>query len=164
MSNRHKRTLDAIFSDPVSAGIVWADVERMLVHYGAVVSERAGSRVAVRLGLRVAVFHRPHPQKDGEEVHDQGRSRVPHHGGAHAMNYKGYIARVLYDGEEKVLRGRVAGIDDLVTFEARSVDELEREFRVSVDEYLAFCAEQRLDPQEPRSNPARMVDTERLAS
>jgi len=77
------------------------------------------------------------------------------------MNYKGYIARVLYDGEEKVLRGRVAGIDDLVTFEARSVDELEREFHLSVDEYLSFCAEQRSDPQEPRPNPARMVDTER---
>ncbi|HEY0021441.1 MAG TPA: type II toxin-antitoxin system HicA family toxin [Longimicrobium sp.] len=67
MSNRHKRTLDAIFSDPVSASIVWADVERMLVHYGAVVSERAGSRVAVRLGLRVAVFHRPHPQKEAKK-------------------------------------------------------------------------------------------------
>jgi predicted HicB family RNase H-like nuclease len=80
------------------------------------------------------------------------------------MNYKGYVARVLYDGEEKILRGRVAGIDDQVTFEATSVDELEREFHTSVDEYLAFCAEQRLDPQEPRPNPARMVDTERLAS
>lgn len=80
------------------------------------------------------------------------------------MNYKGYIARVLYDGEEKVLRGRVAGIDDLVTFEATSVDELEREFHVSVDEYLAFCTEQHVDPQEPRPNPARMVNTERLAS
>jgi hypothetical protein len=67
MSNRHKRTLDSIFSDPVSASIVWADVERMLVHYGAVISERTGSRVAVRLGLRVAVFHRPHPQKEAKK-------------------------------------------------------------------------------------------------
>ena len=80
------------------------------------------------------------------------------------MNYKGYSARVLYDGEERVLRGRVAGIDDVVTFEATSIDELEREFHVSVDEYLAFCAEQGLEPNEPRPNPARMPPVERLAS
>lgn len=33
----------------------------MLKGLGAVVSERAGSRVAILLNDRVAVFHRPHP-------------------------------------------------------------------------------------------------------
>jgi predicted HicB family RNase H-like nuclease len=80
------------------------------------------------------------------------------------MNYKGYSARVLYDAEERVLRGRVAGIDDLVTFEATSIDELEREFQISVDEYLAFCGEQGIEPKEPRPNPARLTPVERLAS
>ncbi|MGB5301981.1 MAG: type II toxin-antitoxin system HicA family toxin [Gemmatimonadota bacterium] len=31
---------------------------------GATVSERAGSRVAVKLNDRVAVFHRPHPRPE----------------------------------------------------------------------------------------------------
>ena len=67
MSNRHRRTLEAVFTDPVSGTIVWSDVESMMVHYGAVVSERAGSRVAVSLNRKVAVFHRPHPQKEAKK-------------------------------------------------------------------------------------------------
>lgn len=67
MSNRHRRTLDAIFRDPVSATIVWDDVEKMLVHYGATIQERSGSRITVVLkGLR-ADLHRPHPQKEAKQ-------------------------------------------------------------------------------------------------
>jgi hypothetical protein len=64
MSKKHRRTLEAIFRDPVSATIVWADVERMLIHYGAAIEEREGSAVAVVLNGHPAVFHRPHPQKE----------------------------------------------------------------------------------------------------
>jgi hypothetical protein len=67
MGNRHRRTLEAVFTDPVSASIAWSDVETMMVHYGAVMSERAGSRVAVHLNTKVAVFHRPHPQKEAKK-------------------------------------------------------------------------------------------------
>jgi hypothetical protein len=48
MSNRHRKTLEAVFRDPVSATIVWADVERMLLHYGATIREGKGSRIASR--------------------------------------------------------------------------------------------------------------------
>ncbi|HST60954.1 MAG TPA: type II toxin-antitoxin system HicA family toxin [Longimicrobium sp.] len=66
MSTRHRRTLEAVFRDPVSATIVWDDVERMLVHLGATIRERSGSRIEVTLsGLRVN-FHRPHPQKEAK--------------------------------------------------------------------------------------------------
>lgn len=64
MSTRHRRTLEAVFRDPVSATLAWGDVERMLLHYGATIQESGGSRVGVKLrGVRV-VFHRPHPQKE----------------------------------------------------------------------------------------------------
>lgn len=63
---RHRRTLEAVFRDPVSATIVWADVERMLVHHGARIIEGSGSRIEVQLqGLRVDL-HRPHPQKEAK--------------------------------------------------------------------------------------------------
>ncbi len=67
MSTRHRRTLEAVFRDPVSATIVWDDVERMLVHHGAIIRERSGSRIEVALsGLRLN-FHRPHPQKEAKQ-------------------------------------------------------------------------------------------------
>lgn len=61
MNRRQRRTLEAVFSHPASGAIRWREVETMLKGLGAVVSERAGSRVAILLNDRVAVFHRPHP-------------------------------------------------------------------------------------------------------
>ena len=48
-----------------------------------------------------------------------------------------------------MLHGRVDGIRDIVTFVADSDDELEREFRVSVDCYLDLCAERGVEPNRP---------------
>lgn len=66
MTSRHRRTLEAVFRDPVSATVVWADIERMLVHHGAEIRERAGSRIHVLLNGQRATFHRPHPQKEAK--------------------------------------------------------------------------------------------------
>lgn len=60
MSRKHQRTLEAIFSRPLSANVQWRDVESLFVELGADVSEREGSRVAVFLFGEVRVFHRPH--------------------------------------------------------------------------------------------------------
>ena len=43
------------------------------------------------------------------------------------------------------------GLQDVVTFQGTSVDQLEKEFRVSVDEYLRFCAEVGKVPEKPFS-------------
>ena len=64
MNKRHQRTLNTIFAQPVSGNIKWRDVEVLLKALGAAISERSGSRVAVLLNDRVAVFHRPHPGPD----------------------------------------------------------------------------------------------------
>ncbi|NCO38056.1 MAG: hexulose-6-phosphate synthase [Armatimonadetes bacterium CG_4_10_14_3_um_filter_66_18] len=61
MNTRHRRTLSAVFTRPVSGSLKWRDVEALLNALGATISERAGSRVAVMVNDRVAVFHRPHP-------------------------------------------------------------------------------------------------------
>jgi HicA-like toxin of HicAB toxin-antitoxin system len=64
MTARHRRTLRAIFENPVRANIPWADIESLLRACGADISEGRGSRVRLALqGVR-AVFHRPHPQKE----------------------------------------------------------------------------------------------------
>ena len=38
----------------------WADVESLLVHYGAEVREGKGSAISIQLHGRHAYFHRPH--------------------------------------------------------------------------------------------------------
>ncbi|SOC83067.1 HicA toxin of toxin-antitoxin [Ensifer adhaerens] len=67
MSRKHRAMLEAIFTDPVRAGIVWRDIEALLEACGAEISEGQGSRVRVALNGVRAVFHRPHPQKETDK-------------------------------------------------------------------------------------------------
>lgn len=55
--------------------------------------------------------------------------------------YKGYYTRVQYDCESKVLYGVLEGINDLVTFEAKTPAQVEKQFHNAVDDYLTFCNE-----------------------
>jgi predicted RNA binding protein YcfA (HicA-like mRNA interferase family) len=61
---KHRKTLDAVFSRPTQANIKWDDVEALLKAFGAYIEERKGSRVAIELNDVVAIFHRPHPEKE----------------------------------------------------------------------------------------------------
>jgi hypothetical protein len=56
--------MSAVFADPVQSGIRWSDLESLLRHPGAEITERNGSRVRVALNGVRAVFHRPHPRKE----------------------------------------------------------------------------------------------------
>jgi hypothetical protein len=68
MNAKHRRTLRAIFDDPVRSGIAWRDIESMLKAAGAEVTAGAGSRVRIALNGVRAVFHRPHPQKETDRA------------------------------------------------------------------------------------------------
>jgi hypothetical protein len=64
VTGKHQRVLEAVFADPVRAGIAWRDIEALFGALGARISEGRGSRVRVALGDVWAVFHRPHPRKE----------------------------------------------------------------------------------------------------
>ncbi len=67
MGRKQRKTLEAIFENPVKTSIAWSDIERLLEALGAELSEGSGSRVRIALrGVR-AVFHRPHPQKETDK-------------------------------------------------------------------------------------------------
>ena len=61
MKRKHLKTLELIFSRPVSANMRWSEVEALLLELGARIEEREGSRVLMRLFGERRVFHRPHP-------------------------------------------------------------------------------------------------------
>ncbi len=67
MKRKHRKTLELIFSRPVSGNIKWDEIEAMFVALGVEVSKREGSRVAVVLFNEVRVFHRPHPTPDTDK-------------------------------------------------------------------------------------------------
>ncbi len=63
------------------------------------------------------------------------------------MKYKGYIGHVEYDDEAKIFHGEVVGLSDIITFQGKSVEELEKAFRESVDDYLSWCQERGEKPE-----------------
>ena len=63
MNKKHLKTWNRLWHDPVLPGIVWSDIEAMLIAFGAEISEGNGSRVRIKLNDVRAVFHRPHPEK-----------------------------------------------------------------------------------------------------
>jgi hypothetical protein len=67
MNKKHRRTLEAIFAEPVRANVIWSDIEALLEACGAGISEGKGSRVRIALNRVRAVFHRPHPQKETDK-------------------------------------------------------------------------------------------------
>jgi hypothetical protein len=67
MKKKHSKILQAIFQKPVLANITWRDVENLFSALGAKIEPGIGSRVTVVLNEQVAVFHRPHPQKEANK-------------------------------------------------------------------------------------------------
>ncbi len=67
------------------------------------------------------------------------------------MEYQGYIGKVEFDDEASIFHGEVINTRDVITFRGKSVAELKKAFRESVDDYLAFCAERGEEPDKPFS-------------
>ena len=55
------------------------------------------------------------------------------------MTYKGYEAAVEYDEDAELFHGEVINLRDVITFQGKSVSELERAFAASVEDYLEFA-------------------------
>ena len=55
------------------------------------------------------------------------------------ITYKGFIGSVHFASEDRVFYGKVEGINDLISFEGKTVDELEEGFKYMVDEHIKDC-------------------------
>ena len=64
MNNAHRKTLAAVFAEPVNGALEWRRIEALLLAVGCAVIEGSGSSVTFEKdGLKVR-FHRPHPGKE----------------------------------------------------------------------------------------------------
>lgn len=67
------------------------------------------------------------------------------------MTYKGYEGQVEFDEGAGLFTGEVINTRDVITFQGKSVEELNRAFQESVDDYLEFCRKRGEDPEKPFS-------------
>lgn len=55
------------------------------------------------------------------------------------MNYKGFTAKIEFSADDNVFVGRLIGIDDIVMFEAETVEGLNKAFEDAVDFHIEVC-------------------------
>ena len=68
------------------------------------------------------------------------------------LSYKGYVSGPIeFDASDHTFHGQVAGLRDVITFEASTGKQLKKAFRDSVDVYLEFCAEIGSEPEKAYS-------------
>jgi hypothetical protein len=66
MNNRQRKTLAAVFANPIPKNLAWADLESLLRNIGCDVIEGDGSRVGFECGAIRLDLHRPHPGKEAK--------------------------------------------------------------------------------------------------
>ena len=67
------------------------------------------------------------------------------------MTYKGYLGSVAFSEKDNVFFGKIEGINGLVNFEGESVRELTEAFHEAVDDYLAYCKDEGIEPDKSYS-------------
>jgi len=64
VNRNHRKTLAAVFADPVSNNIEWRRIEALFKAAGCEIIEGSGSRITVVYEGQKAAFQRPHPGKE----------------------------------------------------------------------------------------------------
>ena len=62
------------------------------------------------------------------------------------FTYKGYTGSARLDEEGQLWHGKVTNINDIVTFHAERLEDVEQEFQRSVDTYLEFLSYSSIHP------------------
>lgn len=69
------------------------------------------------------------------------------------MSYKGYIGSIEVCEEENCLYGKVLALphDTMITYEGETVEELRNDFHGVVDDYIAMCEAEGIEPRKSYS-------------
>ena len=78
------------------------------------------------------------------------------------LRYKGYSGHAGFDDEAGIFHGEILDTHDVITFQGRTVEEIEVAFRESIDDYLDFCRERGEAPDKPFSGRLMVRLTPRL--
>lgn len=65
------------------------------------------------------------------------------------LSYKNYNGTVEYSPEDNCLFGKVVGLRSLLSYEGSSIQELEHDFQIVINEYLEDCKKRNVEPELP---------------
>lgn len=65
------------------------------------------------------------------------------------ITYKGYTGSVEISEEDNCLFGKVLFIRSLLSYEGQTLEEIKKDFKGVVDEYLEDCKEREIEPEKP---------------
>lgn len=66
---------------------------------------------------------------------------------SNTMEYKNYIGSVEFSEADGVFYGKVMGVRALISYEGTTAKELIDDFHGSVDDYLALCEQEGIEPE-----------------
>lgn len=67
------------------------------------------------------------------------------------MKYKGYEAVIEFDEVDQLFFGRVINTRDIISFDGKTVDELQKSFKAVIEEYLEDCKREGKEPNKAYS-------------
>lgn len=63
------------------------------------------------------------------------------------MEYKGYVGSVEFSEEDALFFGKVMGVRALISYEGENAHDLVADFHSAVEDYLALCAAEGVEPE-----------------
>ena len=55
------------------------------------------------------------------------------------LKYRGYLGSVKYDESDNMLYGEILNVNDSISYEGETLEELQKAFETEVDRYVEFC-------------------------
>lgn len=68
------------------------------------------------------------------------------------LTFKGYTGEMQWNADTQIFHGEVGGLRAVITFQGRNDTQTAQAFRDSVEDYLAWCAEDGTAPETPTRN------------
>lgn len=63
------------------------------------------------------------------------------------IQYKDYVGSVEFSEDDSIFYGKVLGIRSLISYEGENAKEFIEDFNQAVDDYLAFCHSENIQPE-----------------
>ena len=64
---------------------------------------------------------------------------------------KGYLGTVEYDADAKIFHSDIINTRDVITFQGKTVNEIELAFKESINDYISWCEDEGVEPERPYS-------------
>jgi predicted HicB family RNase H-like nuclease len=76
------------------------------------------------------------------------------------MEYKGYIGEFTLDEKLDLFQGKISNIQDVITFQGKSMETLRYSFNDAINEYVTWCQKNGKNPEKPSLKNKKVRQTQ----